>query len=77
MVSGQFQLDGHMQKASINRVLRHPNDLPILPVNTLGHPTLALLPLLSNDISAGEENFQFQITEVTEFKDTETKEIRS
>lgn len=75
MVSGQFQLDGHMQKASIHRVLCHLNGLPIFPVNTLGHPTLALFPLLSNNISAGEKNLQFQITEVTEFEDTEIKEM--
>lgn len=76
MVSGQLQLDGHMHKTHINQVLCYLSDLPILPVNTLGHPTLALCPLLSNNISAGEENLQFQITEVTELKDTETEEIR-
>lgn len=76
MVSGQFQLDGHMQKASINRALCRLNDLPILPMNMLGHPTLALFPLLPNGISAGEENLHFQVTEVTEFKSTETKEVR-
>lgn len=76
MVPGQFQLGGHVRQASINQVLRHLNGLPVLPLNMLGHPTLDLLPLLSNNISAGEENLQYQITEVTEFKDTETKEIR-
>jgi len=77
VVSGQFQLDGHTQKASTSRVLcHHLNDLPILLVNTLGHPMVALFPILSHDVSAGEENLQFQITEVTEIKDTETKEIR-
>lgn len=76
MVLGQSQLDGHVRKASISQLLCWLNDLPILPVNMPGHPTLVLFPLLSNNISAGEENLQFQVAEVIDFKDTETEEIK-